>query len=54
MTQGLYLGNGPDAAEMLLASWDRLGDRTDERVPSTGFEQYKNEVAQARRSRSGD
>lgn len=51
MTQGLYVGPRADAAEVLLANWDRVADRTDERVLATGFEQYQNEVASARRDR---
>jgi NAD(P)-dependent dehydrogenase (short-subunit alcohol dehydrogenase family) len=52
MTQGLYLGAGDDVAESIIASWERLADRTGEVVPSTGFEQYQFEVARARSSPS--
>jgi NAD(P)-dependent dehydrogenase (short-subunit alcohol dehydrogenase family) len=47
MTQGIYLPAGEDSPEQLLAQWERIGDRADERVPATGFEQYRFEVARA-------
>jgi len=50
MTQGVYLGGGNDTAEALLASWDKLADRSGEIVPATGFEQYQFEVGRARSS----
>ena len=48
MTQGLYLSDQELSAEHLLEQWDRIGDRTDELVPSRGFEQYQYEVARAK------
>jgi len=48
MTQGLYLSDQELSAEQLLEHWDRIEDRTDELVPSRGFEQYQYEVARAR------
>ncbi len=53
MTQGVYLGCGERTAEEILANWDRIADRDGELVPSTGFEQYKHEVARARAHASG-
>mgnify|MGYP000196819581 CR=1 FL=1 len=47
MTQGAYIGTGEDAAERLLASLDRIVDRTDEMVPHTGLEQPRFELARA-------
>ncbi|MBP8233821.1 MAG: SDR family NAD(P)-dependent oxidoreductase [Rhizorhabdus sp.] len=47
MTQGAYIGTGEDAAERLLASLDRIADRTDEMVPHTGLEQPRFELARA-------
>ncbi len=47
MTRGVYLGAGDDSAERLLASMDRLADRTGEMVPNSGGEQYRFEVERA-------
>jgi NAD(P)-dependent dehydrogenase (short-subunit alcohol dehydrogenase family) len=47
MTQGEYIGTSDDAAERLLASLDRIADRTDEMVPHTGLEQPRFELARA-------
>ncbi|HYD27233.1 SDR family NAD(P)-dependent oxidoreductase [Brevundimonas sp.] len=44
MTRGVYIGAAPDAAERLQAVWDRVGDRTGERVPASGAAQYHHEV----------
>lgn len=51
MTQGIYLPAGEATPEQLLAQWERIGDRTGERVPATGFEQYRYEVARATEGR---
>jgi len=48
MTQGIYLPDPELSAEKILEQWDRIGDRTDEVVPSRGFEQYQYEVGRAR------
>jgi NAD(P)-dependent dehydrogenase (short-subunit alcohol dehydrogenase family) len=48
MTQGLYLPDRELEAERLLEQWARIGDRTDELVPSRGSDQYQFEVARAR------
>lgn len=48
MTQGIYLPDPELSAERILEQWDRIGDRTDEVVPSRGFEQYQYEVGRAR------
>ena len=53
MTQGLYLGCSENTAEEILANWERIADRNGEFVPSTGFEQYKYEVARGRAHSSG-
>jgi NAD(P)-dependent dehydrogenase (short-subunit alcohol dehydrogenase family) len=48
MTQGIFLPDAQLTAEAILAQWAQIGDRTDECVPDTGFEQYRFEVARAR------
>lgn len=48
MTRGVYLSDERLSAEEILARWDEVGDRAGERVPATGFEQYRFEVEQAR------
>lgn len=51
MTRGIYLADDQLNAEALLSQWDRIGDRTGERVPASGAEQYQFEAEQARASR---
>jgi len=48
LTDGFYIGDGPDAAEQLAANAARLQDRSGETVPLTGFQQFQMEVAKAR------
>ncbi|RKP51982.1 SDR family NAD(P)-dependent oxidoreductase [Pararobbsia silviterrae] len=51
LTEGIYAGDGPAAAETLLRDAGALIDRRDEQVPSTGFEQSKREILRARAAR---
>jgi NAD(P)-dependent dehydrogenase (short-subunit alcohol dehydrogenase family) len=44
MTQGIYVGNAPDAAEQVQAQWSVIQDRAGELVPDSGAAQYKHEV----------
>jgi NAD(P)-dependent dehydrogenase (short-subunit alcohol dehydrogenase family) len=44
MTQGIYVGDAPDAAERIQAQWDRIGGRASEAVPASGAAQYHHEV----------
>lgn len=53
MTRGIHLPDDRLSAEEILAHWDRIGERTGERVPATGFEQYQFEVEQARAASAG-
>jgi NAD(P)-dependent dehydrogenase (short-subunit alcohol dehydrogenase family) len=48
MTRGAVLGGSADTVEAILANWRRIGERDNEIVPATGFEQYQYEVARAR------
>jgi NAD(P)-dependent dehydrogenase (short-subunit alcohol dehydrogenase family) len=48
LTDGVYIGERPDAAELLVANADRLLDRAAEVIPTTGFEQSQMEVVKAR------
>ena len=48
MTQGIHLADRELTPEAILAQWARLQDRTGELVPTSGFEQYRFEVARAR------
>ena len=48
MTEGIYAGDGPTAAEAIALNASRLVDRAGEVVPSTGFEQSKREMLKAR------
>lgn len=52
MTQGVYVGDRPDAAERVQALWSRIGDRANEDVPASGAAQYNHEVAHPERERA--
>jgi NAD(P)-dependent dehydrogenase (short-subunit alcohol dehydrogenase family) len=45
MTQGLYIGAGPDAPEQLLAHLGEVCDRTGDSVPASGAGQTQQEVS---------
>ena len=47
LTQGIYVGNGADAAEQVAAHLDAISDRTGETVPESGAAQGTLEVARA-------
>jgi NAD(P)-dependent dehydrogenase (short-subunit alcohol dehydrogenase family) len=49
LTQGAYVGTGPDAPERLHALLDAVRDRSGEAVPGSGAEQGANELRLARR-----
>jgi NAD(P)-dependent dehydrogenase (short-subunit alcohol dehydrogenase family) len=49
LTQGAYIGTGPDAPERLQDRLDAVRDRTGETVPGSGGEQGANEMRLARR-----
>ena len=50
MTQGVYLGGGPDVAEWIAARWPAIADRADEQVPASGAAQYTHEVGSRSRA----
>lgn len=47
LTDGCYIGGGPDAGELLIRQWSSVADRKDEIVPAYGFTQAEREVASA-------
>ena len=49
MTQGLFIGDRPDAADRIEQQWFSIGDRTGEVIPESGSAQYGHEVAQSGR-----
>ncbi|HET8747372.1 MAG TPA: SDR family NAD(P)-dependent oxidoreductase [Ramlibacter sp.] len=49
LTQGAYIGTGPEAPERLLARLDEVRDRRGETVPASGADQGANELRLARR-----
>lgn len=51
LTDGIYAGDGPVAAEVIASNAAALTDRSDEQVPATGFEQSKREILKARAAR---
>lgn len=52
LTQGAYIGTGPDAPERLAEHLAQVCDRTDDMVPLSGSGQGANEVAKARAARA--
>ncbi|MEY2953138.1 MAG: hypothetical protein RLZZ401_1225 [Pseudomonadota bacterium] len=51
LTQGLYIGTGPDAPERLAAQLAQVTELSDAMVPQSGGGQGANEVAKARAAR---
>jgi hypothetical protein len=47
LTQGASIGFGDDAAEQIVAKWDRIADRSQEHVPAEAFAQARLELAKA-------
>ena len=47
LTQGASIGFGEDAAEQVVAQWDRIADRTQEHLPAEAFAQARLELAKA-------
>ncbi|MFZ3483513.1 SDR family NAD(P)-dependent oxidoreductase [Sphingomonas sp. 3-13AW] len=45
LTQGIQVGSGPDAGEILIQRWAEVVDRADEMIPPYGFFQAEREVA---------
>ncbi|HJV87454.1 MAG TPA: SDR family NAD(P)-dependent oxidoreductase [Noviherbaspirillum sp.] len=48
LSDGVYIGERPDAVELLKANEARLQDRSGETVPTTGFQQSIMEITKAR------
>ena len=53
LTRGIYVGVGDDAAEGVAAHWPAIGDRTNETIPSSGFEQSQMEFEKAKSAANG-
>ena len=51
LTQGTYVGTGPDADEQLAAALDRVRNRAGEAVPPNGSAQGANEFRLAKSAR---
>ena len=47
LTEGSYIGNGPDAGERVIRQWEGIAERTGEIVPAYGFAQAERELASA-------
>jgi NAD(P)-dependent dehydrogenase (short-subunit alcohol dehydrogenase family) len=52
LTPGIYLGEGPDAPEKIVASWSKIVDRGREFVPENGLRQGQLELENAGYSRA--
>lgn len=44
MTQGIFVGSAPDAAELVQAQWSHVADRLNDTVPASGAAQYHHEI----------
>ncbi len=53
LSEGQYIGGGSDAAERVIAEWQRISDRAHDLVPEYGFTQSEREVASAKAKLSG-
>ncbi|GIZ50447.1 SDR family NAD(P)-dependent oxidoreductase [Noviherbaspirillum aridicola] len=51
LTDGIHIGERPDAAELLAANAARLADRGGEIIPAAGFQQSQMEVTKAREAK---
>ncbi|MET0310032.1 MAG: SDR family NAD(P)-dependent oxidoreductase [Sphingomonas sp.] len=47
LTSGAFVGRDADAAQRVVAEWERLSDRSGEVVPEYGFSQAERELASA-------
>ena len=47
LTEGRYIGTGPDAGEQLIHQWGNVSSRAGEIVPAYGFTQAERETASA-------
>ena len=47
LTEGAFMGRGPDAGARVAAEWQRVTDRRGEIVPAYGFTQAERELASA-------
>ena len=47
LTDGVHIGDGPEAGERLIEAWDAVADPTGQIVPEYGFTQAEREVASA-------
>ncbi|MFO0992778.1 MAG: SDR family NAD(P)-dependent oxidoreductase [Hyphomicrobiales bacterium] len=52
LTPGTFVGNGPDAPDLILASWSKIVDRAGEFVPEDGKRQGRLEVENAAKGAS--
>ena len=48
LTQGVHVGDGPEAAEQIRDQHQQLLDRQHETVPQTGFDQSRKELLMAK------
>jgi NAD(P)-dependent dehydrogenase (short-subunit alcohol dehydrogenase family) len=47
LTEGVHVAFGDDAAEQVVAQWDKIADRSHEHVPAEAFAQARLELAKA-------
>ena len=52
LTPGMFVGDGPDAPETIVASWSKIVDRDGEFVPEAGERQGRLELENAGYSRA--
>ncbi len=54
LTPGLFIGDGPGAAEAIVAAWPAITDREGETVPESGERQGRQELRHAGHERGGN
>jgi len=47
LTDGVYVAPGADAAERIVSSWDAISARENESIPSSGADQWRQELAKS-------
>ena len=52
LTQGIHVGDRPDAADCIQENWARISDRRGEMVPPSGAAQYQHEVSRSELTRA--
>ena len=47
LTQGVYIGDGPEGPQKVVENWESIGNRRGEMIPGYGFAQFQREIESA-------